>query len=88
MLQLTAGGSTLEAYPWLAGTDPVDLKVPLSGFADKAGSHAAPTAAQLKSVTEFWVYINKDENYTGPGSIGLDGIRAVGSGTPAPGWRW
>ena len=85
VLQFTAGGSTFEAYPSLAGTDPVGLKVPFADFQDKAGSHPAPTAAQLKSVSQFWVYINKTDSYAKPSSIGLDDIRATGAATPPGG---
>ena len=39
----------------------------------------------MKSVTEFYVYINKTDAYTTPGSIGLDNLMAVageGGGDP------
>ena len=83
VLQFDAGGATFEAYPSLAGTTPVDLKIPFSQFQDKAGSHPAPTQAQLKSVTQFYVYLNKTDSYAKPSSIGLDDIRAA-SAAPAP----
>ncbi len=85
VLQLTAGGATFEAYPSLAGTTPEDLKVPFAQFADKAGAHPAPTAAQLKDVTQFYVYLNKTDSYTGASSIGLDDIHAAGATTPPGG---
>lgn len=84
VLQMTAGGATFEAYPSLAGTAPVDLAVPFSDFADREGSHAAPTAEQLKTVSAFWVYVNKADGYTRASSIGLDDIRAVAT-TTTPG---
>ncbi len=76
VLQFDAGGATFEAYPSLAGTTPLDLTIPFSEFKDKAGTHPAPTAAQLKSVTQFYVYLNKTDSYSSPGSIGLDDIHA------------
>ena len=82
VLQFTAGGATFEAYPSLAGTTPLELKIPFSQFQDKAGSHPAPTAEQLKTVSQFYVYLNKTDSYTGPGSIGLDDIHAGLAATP------
>lgn len=76
VLQFTAGGATFEAYPSLAGITPVNLKIPFSDFKDKAGTHPAPSLAQLKEVTTFYVYLNKTDSYTKPGSIGLDTIQA------------
>ena len=83
VLQFDAGGATFEAYPSLAGTTPVELKIPFSQFQDKAGNHPAPTQAQLKSVTQFYVYLNKTDSYAKPSSIGLDDIRAA-SAAPVP----
>ncbi len=82
VFQFDAGGSTFEAYPSLADTKPLDLKIPFAQFQDKAGTHPAPTPAQLKSVTQFYVYLNKTAAYAKPGSIGLDDIRAA-SNAPA-----
>lgn len=81
VMQFSAGGATFEAYPSLAGTDPLDLKIPFADFKDKAGDRPAPTTEQLKSVTQFYVYLNKTESYTQPGSIGLDNIRATKEST-------
>ncbi|MEO6996491.1 MAG: hypothetical protein ABI112_00225, partial [Terracoccus sp.] len=85
VFQFDAGGATFEAYPSLAGTTPLDLLIPFTDFKDKAGTHPAPTAAQLKSVTQFYVYLNKTDSYTKPGGIGLDNIRAALTATTPPG---
>ncbi|MDN5766823.1 MAG: hypothetical protein L0H78_13515 [Humibacillus sp.] len=82
VLQFDAGGATFEAYPSLAVTTPLDLAIPFTDFQDKAGTHPAPTAEQLKTVSQFYVYLNKTDSYTGPGSIGLDDIHAGLSTTP------
>lgn len=81
VLQFDAGGATFEAYPSLAGSGPVDLKIPFSDFQDKAGTHQAPTVAQLRTVTQSYVYLNKTDAYTEPSSIGLDDIHAAGTAT-------
>lgn len=81
VLQFNAGGETFEAYPSLAGTTAENLTVPFSQFQDKAGTHPAPTAAQLKDVTQFYIYLNKTDSYVKPGSIGLDDIHAAGTAT-------
>ncbi len=84
VLQFDAGGATFEAYPSLAGTTPLELTIPFSEFKAKAGTHPAPTAAQLKSVTQFYVYLNRTDSYTRPGSIGLDDIHAAMTVTTPP----
>jgi mannan endo-1,4-beta-mannosidase len=80
VLQFDAGGQTFEAYPSLASTTPEQLKVPFSQFVSKSAG-LPPTAAQLKSVTQFYVYLNKVGSPPA-GSIGLDNIRAAGTAAP------
>lgn len=80
VLQFDAGGQTFEAYPSLASTTAEQLKVPFSTFVSKSAG-VAPTAAQLKSVTQFYVYLNKVGSPK-PGSIGLDNIHAAGTAEP------
>jgi mannan endo-1,4-beta-mannosidase len=80
VLQFDAGGQTFEAYPSLASTTPEQLKVQFSQFVSKSAG-LPHTAAQLKSVTQFYVYLNKVGSPPA-GSIGLDNIRAAGTAAP------
>ncbi|MEO7587483.1 MAG: glycosyl hydrolase, partial [Arachnia sp.] len=90
VLQMKAGGQTFEYYPSLAGTEPQNLSIHFSDFRpppwDSANKDKRLTTELMKSVTEFYVYINKADAYTTPGSIGLDNLMAVaGEGGPLPG---
>lgn len=89
VLQLKAGGLTFEAYPSLAGTDPQEVSIHFNEFRapswDSANADKRLTQQLMKSVSEVFVYLNKTEAYSVPGSIGLDNIMAVaGAGESLP----
>ncbi|WP_158600673.1 glycosyl hydrolase [Tessaracoccus antarcticus] len=89
VLQMKAGGKTFEAYPSLAGTQSTDVSISFSDFRpppwDTQNADVRVTPELLKSVTEFYVFMNKTDSYSTPGSIGLDNLRAVVDGpTPSP----
>lgn len=76
VLQFDAGGQTFEAYPSLAGTEPTELAISFADFRNKADPTLSPTAAQLASVTQFYIYMNQ-VGEASSGRILLDDIRAV-----------
>ncbi|MGN5734544.1 glycosyl hydrolase [Arthrobacter psychrochitiniphilus] len=81
VLQFNAGGAIFEAYPSLAGDAAENLHISFSEFKNKADVSMSPTPEQLKSVTQFYVYMNEVGGKAISGSIGLDEIRAVNGST-------
>ncbi len=88
VLQLKVGDMTFEAYPSLATQGAQNVSIPFAEFRppswDSANKDQRLTPERLKSVSQIYVFLNKTDSYTQPGSIGLDNVRAAKAELPEP----
>ncbi|GAA1860678.1 glycosyl hydrolase [Myceligenerans crystallogenes] len=87
VLQMVAGGVSYEAYPSLAGDEPYLATIPFADWRpapwDTAHADRRVSQEDLADVTQFNVYVNKNETGAASGAVVLDDVRAV-EGTPPP----